>query len=226
MSRSSIKETWSIFWHALGVAWQLVKSARFVRRVRMPVVTIWGGTQAAQESEYAQQAFAFSQKLVEHDISVLTGGGPGIMQAANCGAASVHKESDGKLSSLGIGVSFVDKEYTNPCVPVMRVGYFFLRKWLLIRYSLAFIVFPGGVGTMDELFELLNFMKHNKVPHLPVILIGRDYWQPIIDWFHKKALKEGFVQQYQVDLLMVTDDLDHAFEMVKETCEKFKEYMP
>ena len=104
-------------------------------------------------------------------------------------------------------------------------SYFFLRKWLLIRYSLAFVVFPGGVGTVDELFELLNFMKHDKVPKLPVILIGTNYWQPIIDWLHTRAFKHGFVKQYQLDLITVTDDLDEAFEIVRQTCEAYKKYV-
>jgi len=225
MGKSSIKETVEIIGHALSVAWQLIRSTRILSTVRMPAVTIWGGTHADQNSAYAQQAFALSQKLVTNNISVLTGGGPGIMEAANCGAVSDQQEGDKKLSSLGVGVTSVDKAYTNPCVPVTRVDYFFLRKWLLIRYSLAFVIFPGGVGTVDELFELLNFMKHGKVPKLPVILIGTQYWQPIMDWFNTRALAHGFVQQSQVDLLTITDDLDEAFEIIKHVCETYREYV-
>jgi len=224
MSQSSIKEACGIISHAITVAWQLIRSARVVRKVRMPAITIWGGSHADKQSIYAHQAFELSQKLVTHDISVLTGGGPGIMEAANCGAVSDKEIIDKKLTSLGIGVTFVDKEYTNPCVSVIRVSYFFLRKWLLIRYSLAFVVFPGGVGTVDELFELLNFMKHNKVPKLPVILIGTQYWQPIVDWFYTRALKHGFVKQCQLDLIIVTDDLDYAFKTVQQTCKAYKKY--
>lgn len=218
-----IKEAWSIITNALKIAWQLIKSAHFIRKVRMPAVTIWGGTHAPVHSAYAELASAFAQKLVAHDISVLTGGGPGIMEAANCGATQ-EKKDESYLSSLGIGVSFIDKEYTNPCVPVIQVDYFFLRKWLLIRYSLAFIVFPGGVGTVDELFELLNFMKYGKVPKLPVILIGTEYWKPMIEWFHTRALVHGFVNQYQIDLFTVTDDIEEAFALVQESCDLYREY--
>lgn len=224
MKRSSFKETISIIGHAFAVAWQVIRSARQLRNVRMPAVTIWGGTHADKESFYAQQAYAFAQKLVTNNISVLTGGGPGIMEAANCGATQ-DAPDDGMLSSMGINVSFVDKAYENPCVPVLRVDYFFLRKWLLIRYSLAFIIFPGGVGTADELFELLNFIKHGKVPMLPVVLIGTEYWQPMIDWLESRAFKHGFVKQYQLDALTVTDDLEYAFSVVREACDTYRKYV-
>ena len=225
MTGPYIRERFSIITYALRIAWELITTMRSMRRVRMPAITIFGSSSIDQKNKYAQQAFTFAQKVVAHDISVLTGGGPGIMEAANCGAMQKKEQQKDMVSSLGIGVTYVDTQYENPCVPVIRVSYFFLRKWLLIRYASAFVIFPGGVGTVDELFELLNCMKHHKVPKLPVILIGVDYWKPLIDWLQARAYAQGFVSAYQINLITVTDDLDEAFATIRDVCEQYHQYI-
>jgi len=140
------------------------------------------------------------------------------MVAANCGAAETRKKGE-KAQTLGIAVSGIDEDFMNPCADTLFVNYFFMRKWLLIRYSVGFIIFPGGVGTMDELFDLLNMMKHHRVPPLPVVLIGVEYWQPLVKWFKESALKGGLIDERLTELFVVTDDIDEAYDLLYEVCE-------
>ena len=223
---STVKNVSWIITHAIYVAAQLIRCGYLLGKVQMPAVTIWGGTRANQDDAYAQKAFTLAQQCVRKNISILTGGGPGIMEAANCGAASESSTSEsGKKVTAGIGVVSVDAEYDNPCVSVIRVDYFFIRKWLLIRNSIAFVIFPGGIGTADELFELLNFMKHDKVPKLPIVLIGVAYWQPLIDWMHNSAVAHDFIKSEWIDSMVVTDDLERALGIIQSTVDSYREYV-
>ena len=188
-------------------------------RLSMPIVTVFGGAKADKSGNYVKQAHDLSQRLVKNGVSIITGGGPGIMMAASCGAVSERKKGE-KARTLGIGVSGVDEEFISPCADTMRVSYFFMRKWLLVRYSIGFIVFPGGVGTMDELFDLLNLLKHHRVPDLPVVLIGKKYWAPIVVWFDN-ALKEGLIDERLTKLFVVTDSVDEAYEIIHGVCEYY-----
>lgn len=192
---------------------EYIRAEYFIRSLRQPVVTIFGGTFAHKDAHFTQQAFTMGKLLAEHKISVLAGGGPGIMEAANCGAASVYHKKNG-IATLGIGVKGVDDRYKNPCAAVFIASHFFIRKHLLIRNSLGFIVFPGGIGTMDELFEVLNFLKHNRIPQVPVILIGKDYWQPLLDWFIESALKNGLIKDDYLTFFVITDSVEDALEKI------------
>jgi len=193
--------------------WGFLRGFIALTRISCPIVTIFGGKGTSQDSEIAKNVYQFARLLVKNNISVLTGGGPGIMVAANCGAASVESK---KQMTLGIGIREVDADFVNPCTKVIATPYFFVRQWLLIRYSQAFIVFPGGIGTVDELFETLNLMKVDKIPKLPIILVGKDYWQPLVDWYYKKGIAQGFIPEHAKDLIVLVDDINHAFEIVKK----------
>jgi len=219
-----IRECFSLFLHSMRVGWELMCSFIKLSKLRMPVITIFGGAKVDKEGDYAKKAYEIARKFVEHEVSVLTGGGPGIMDAANCGAASVHKEHKCRKSdTIGIAVSGIDAWFASECYyDTIRVSYFFMRKWLLIRYSVGFVIFPGGLGTMDELFDLLNLLKHHKIPEFPIILIGKEYWQPLLD-FQDMALKKGFITDKRLaELFIVTDDVDDAFKIVYESCKLFK----
>lgn len=219
-----LKECFNIFTHSITVGWQLMRSFLGFSRLHMPVIAIFGGAKEGKEGKYAKQAFALARKFIENDISVATGGGPGIMEAANCGAASVYKKHEkGKPGTLGIAVSGIDTWFVSSCYyPTLRVDYFFMRKWLLVRYSVGFVIFPGGIGTMDELFDLLNLLKHHKIPEFPVVLIGKEFWKPLVSWFKDSALKGGFLDERLANLFVVTDDIDEAFKIVHESCKVFK----
>lgn len=195
--------------------WGFLRGFIALTRMPTPTATIFGGKNVRKDSELAQQVYQLSRLLVKHNISVLTGGGPGVMLAANCGAASIeHKKK--RTMTLGIGVNGVDAPFVNECAKVVKVPYFFIRQWLLVRYSQAFIIFPGGVGTVDELFETLNLMKLNKIPTLPIILIDKNYWQPLVDWYYKKGLPQEFIPEHAKDLFVLVDDINQAFEIVKK----------
>ena len=195
--------------------WGFLKGFLILARISVPTVTFFAGKGALLESEVGQQVYQLARLLVKNNISVLTGGGPGLMEAANCGAASVQSKKN-KTMTLGIGVSNVDSKFVNKCAYVIKVPYFFIRQWLLVRYSQAFIVFPGGIGTADELFETLNLMKLDKIPRVPMILIGTRYWQPLVDWY-KQAHAQKFIPEHAKDLFVVVDDINQAFEIVKKS---------
>ncbi len=155
--------------------------------------------------------------FVAKDISVLTGGGGGIMEAANCGV--FYSETGGKGRTMGIGVRDLVEEGPNHCVhEYFELEYFFARKWLLTHYSIAFVIFPGGFGTIDELSEVLTLIQTNKLKRVPIVLIGKEFWDPFMNWVINEALKHGTVSQKDVDLLIVTDDLDQAFSIIANAC--------
>ena len=201
-----------LFGHLFASYFRMIEGVWKISQLKSPVVTVFGGSKLAQDHPYAKHARAFGQLLAEHGISVITGGGPGIMEAANCGA---FKKYDG-VRSVGITVRGLASEHLNTCADAMvQVNHLFARKWLLTRYANAFVVFPGGFGTLDEFFEILTLMQVNKLAHLPVILFGKAYWKPILDWV-AIAVKEGLVLQKDAALIFVTDDDQEAFEYLKK----------
>jgi len=218
-----LKECCNILTHSAKVGWELTRSFTQLAKLNMPCITIFGGAKEGKEKTYSKKAFALARRFVENDVPVLTGGGPGIMESVNCGAASVYdKAQKEKKYTIGIAVRGIDTWFESACFyNTIHVNYFFMRKWLLTRYSVGFIVFPGGIGTMDELFNLLNLTKHHKIPEFPIILIGRDYWKPLVDWF-QSALKEGMLNERLANLFIITDDIDEAFTIVYESCKIFK----
>lgn len=183
------------------------------KKLDMPMVTILGGRKVNLMAEQSQHAFDLSRKLVQHGFSIVTGGGSGIMTAANCGAASVfpHGHEDGRRS-LGIGVYSFNKGERNPCAPVHKMRYFFTRKWFLFNYSSAFVFFPGGIGTADELFEVLNLIYFKMIDAKIVILMGSAYWQPLIDWYVTAALKDDLINTPPDQAFLVCDSADNALK--------------
>lgn len=203
----------TLFFRLARVFFQMLYGAWRVSRVPVPIVSIFGGARFKLDDPYAKQAHQLAKKLVEADISVLTGGGPGIMEAASCGAIPVK----GSGRSLGIGVTDL-REAKNPCVQeYFELDYFFARKWLLTHYSMAFVVFPGGFGTLDELAEVLTLMQTKQLKRVPIILIGKEFWAPFMDWI-AESMAHGAVSEKEVQLFSVTDDLEEAFCAVSNIC--------
>ncbi len=199
------------FYIAYGV-WKLTRLPR-------PRVTVFGGSKIRLDHPYALQAMRLSQKLVDSNISVLTGGGPGIMQAANCGAAESENVVSG-AGSMGVGVRGLDEDLINQCCKeLVFMNYFFSRKWLLTNYSEAYVIFPGGFGTLDELSEVSTLIQTKKLIEEPIVLIGKDFWAPLLQWVNDSALKEGLLKEKDKNLITITDDIDEAFRIVKARCE-------
>ncbi len=183
-----------------------------ISKLRGPMVSIFGGTALKSDHKYAKDAYSIARKLVEHNFSVITGGGPGIMEAANCGAASVHKEKKGGWT-LGIGVCGINGGYHSLCSKVIWLPYFFIRKWFLIRYSAAYIIFPGGIGTVDELFETFNLLRHKKIPSCPVILVGEKYWSSLFEWYNH-AKEWGLITPDREAPYIITDDISKILNVL------------
>ena len=186
-----------------------------ISRLPQPIVSIFGGSRVLDTDIYFKKAHQIAKRLVESDISVLTGGGPGIMEAASCGAIIPQK---GKTRLMGIGVSDLG-EKPNQCVQsYFELDYFFARKWLLTHYSSAFIVFPGGFGTMDELNEVLTLIQTKKLARVPIILFGVEYWRPLLQWLKDEPLKHGAIRKEDLALFSLTDDLEKVFCLVLDKC--------
>jgi len=205
-----------VLWKMTKVSWQVVYGVWRLSKIKGPFVSVFGGSRLSQQSPYATQANELAQQLVDEDISVITGGGAGVMHAVNCGAVESSKDG-GEGKSIGIGVRDLN-EKTNPCVQeYFELDYFFARKWLLTRYSKAFIVFPGGFGTMDEIAELLNLMNTKKMPKLPIILIGTKFWKPFIEWV-KLSVENELIPKENEKIFTVTDDMHKVFCIARDEC--------
>jgi uncharacterized protein (TIGR00730 family) len=137
----------------------------------------------------------------ESGLAIITGGGPGIMEAANRGA------KDAGAASIGLNIELPFEQGGNPfCDISLQFHYFFVRKIMFVRYASGFVVFPGGFGTMDELFEALTLIQTGKITEFPVVLVGSDYWSGLVDWFRERMLTEGNISPDDLDLFTVTDD--------------------
>ena len=200
---------------AFRYSFQLLRGVCWIARLRTPIISVFGGAEAHEESEEYQKAFAFAERVARAGMSVITGGGPGIMQAANCGARAQKHKNKKKLNTLGIAVKGVDNHIETQCAPLIWVSTFFLRKWLLTCQSSAVVVFPGGVGTADELFETLNLFKHGRLSRMPIVLVNSAYWSPIIDWMKEQALPAGYIQETYLQFFTLVDTADEAFEAIR-----------
>lgn len=207
----------TLYFKLTRVSFQILYGVWKIAALSGPVVSIFGGARIGQGTKYFEKAHWIAQQMVAHDISVLTGGGPGIMEAASCGAIDVKT---GKGRSIGIGVENLG-EARNPCVSeYFELNYFFARKWLLTQYSKAFVIFPGGFGTLDELFEILTLFQTKKMPTVPIVLVGISYWEPFVHWLEHKALVHGAIKKEDLGLIVLTDDLQKAVDIVLATCKE------
>jgi uncharacterized protein (TIGR00730 family) len=164
-------------------------------------VSIFGSARTpSNDPEYAL-ARETARLLGDNGFAIITGGGPGIMEAANRGAAEA-----GALS-IGLNIELPFEQGMNPYVDIgLEFHYFFARKVMFVRYASGFVVFPGGFGTLDEAFESLTLIQTGKVRHFPVLLVGRDYWGGLVDWLRERPLAEGKLSPNDTDLFTVTDD--------------------
>jgi uncharacterized protein (TIGR00730 family) len=202
------------------VSWQIVYGYYRLLGIAQPMVSIFGAANAKQGDHYSVVARELAQMFAGAGISVITGGGSGIMEAASCGVTQ-HKRR-GEASSIGIGVRSLG-EKRNSCVDeFFMLDYFFARKWLLTHYSKAYVVFPGGYGTMDELMEVLTLIRTRTMVPVPIVLMGVEYWTPFIDWLKSQVLKHNYIDAESLNLFVLTDDPKEAFEIAGEVCDLFR----
>ncbi len=216
MEQYWVTESIRIFLQSIYGGIQIGYGVYRLSRLRGPIITVFGGKLINEEDKYAKQAHALAGKLVAKGFSIITGGGPGIMEAVNCGAQKKKEQLGIKEEcTLGIGVKGLDIDFKNPCTNIMRTCHFFSRKWLLMHYSAAIVVFPGGIGTMDELFEILNLQKFKKEKSKLIILIGNSYWQKLIDWYDQ-AISHGAILPEHKKLFTITNDIDDVYTLLSD----------
>lgn len=209
--------------------WNLLKGMWKLTKLPQPAITVFGSSRLPFESIHAERACALAKKLTLGGFSIITGGGPGIMEAANRGSYEAAKElrigykGVGKMrgtTSLGVGLTRLNREKSNPYVQdFIMMEHFFARKWLLVRYSVGFVVFPGGFGTMDELCEILTLIQTERMEKFPIVLVDKDYWGPFHQLVHEKMHKQGLVSDEDEKLITaITDDIDEAYRLIVEGC--------
>ena len=174
-----------------------------------PAIGVFGSARTRPDHPDYAKAEQLGRGLAEAGFAVITGGGPGAMEAANKGAS----EADGV--SVGLGIELPFESGLNEWVDVgVNFRYFFARKTMFVKYSSGFVALPGGLGTFDELFEALTLVQTRKVTSFPVVLIGTDYWSGLLDWLRGTVLKAGNISPSDVDMLAVTDDVEEAVSMM------------
>jgi hypothetical protein len=187
-----------------------------------PSVTVFGSARTKPDDPYYEIAHQLGTFLAQEGLSVITGGGPGIMEATNKGA----KEVGG--ASAGVGIELPFEASNNAYIDSdknITFRYFFVRKLMFLKYSQAFVAFPGGLGTLDELFESLTLSQTGKTPKFPIILVGRDYWSGLVDWLHDKALAQGYVGADDLELFRVVDSAEEVMDSITGFFAKFRKEM-
>ncbi|MBR9916736.1 MAG: TIGR00730 family Rossman fold protein [Balneola sp.] len=208
----SNKDIWSVF----KIMGEFVEGFDTLYKVG-PCISIFGSARTKPGDKYYELAVETAKLITEKGFGVITGGGPGIMEAGNKGAA------DGNGRSVGLGIElpfeqgmneFVNKDYS------VDFNYFFVRKVMFVKYAQGFIVFPGGFGTLDELFESLTLIQTHKISKIPIILFGSDYWAGLVDWINTTMKESGTISEKDSDLFHVTDSKEEAVKIICDFYEK------
>ncbi|GEN66519.1 MULTISPECIES: TIGR00730 family Rossman fold protein [Chryseobacterium] len=183
-----------------------------------PCVSIFGSARLKPESPYYEMAVEIAEKITKLGFGIITGGGPGIMEAGNKGAFNA------KGKSIGLNIDLPFEQHFNPYINKsysMNFDYFFVRKVMFVKYSQGFVVMPGGFGTLDELTEAMTLIQTNKIGKFPIVLVGSEFWSGLLDWFKATLLKEGMIAEDDLDLYRVVDTADEAVAHIKAFYDKY-----
>jgi uncharacterized protein (TIGR00730 family) len=201
------KESWRVF----RIMAEFVDALERLQDVG-PAVSIFGSARMKPSHRYYKMARQLAAKLSKDGFSIITGGGPGIMEAANRGA----KDAGG--NSIGLNIRLPMEQAPNPFQNIaIDFNYFFVRKFMFVKYASSFVIFPGGFGTMDELFEALTLIQTDKIADFSVVLVGSKYWKGLLDWVRDTMIPEGTVSPKDLDLVYLTDDLDEVSRIVRRS---------
>jgi len=207
LDNSIIADSWRMF----RIMSEFVDGFDAMSAVEVPAVTIYGSARTPVEHPWYQLAETVSRSLAEAGYAIITGGGPGIMEAANKGA------SEGGGVSIGLNISLPHEQEPNPYANFpLHFKYFFVRKVMFMKYSQAFICMPGGFGSMDELFESLTLIQTERIKPFPIILIGSDFWSGLVDWLRDTMLGNGNISEQDLNLVTVMDDPAEVLEFVEK----------
>ena len=201
-------------WRVLRIMGEFVEGFDTLSDVGM-AVTVFGSARTPTDDPYYEKAIETTRLLAKNGFAIITGGGPGIMEAANRGA------QEGNGLSIGCNIELPFEQGTNAYVQrSINFRYFFVRKMMFVKYSTGFIVFPGGFGTMDELFEALTLIQTGKVKNFPVILFGKSYWHGLVEWLRERVVGEGKISSTDLELFHVTDHPAEAVAWVTQAQER------
>jgi len=206
-------DTWSIF----KILSEFVQGFEKLSKIG-PCVSIFGSARTKPDNKYFRLAEEIAYKLTQNGYGVITGGGPGIMEAGNMGA----KKGGGR--SVGLNIDLPFEQSANLFIDpdkLINFEHFFVRKVMFVKYAQGFIVLPGGFGTMDEMFEALTLIQTEKIGKFPIILIGKEYWQGLFDWIRKRVLEENNVKEKDLELFQLVDSADEAVDQINSFYSKY-----
>ena len=207
--------------HVARIADEFREGFVAVERIGRPAVTIFGSARVGEEHPAYRDAREVSRRLAEAGFAIVTGGGPGVMEAANRGAR------EGGGLSVGFNIELPHEQLSNPYLDIgLTFKHFYARKTMFVKAAEGFVIFPGGFGTLDELFESLTLIQTGKVLHFPVVLFDSRFWQPLLDWIAERPLAEGMVSPDDVELVTVTDDPGEAVATIVECYDRRCAAMP
>ncbi|MFW6154091.1 MAG: TIGR00730 family Rossman fold protein [Planctomycetota bacterium] len=197
-------------WRVFRIMAEFVEGFEIMSEIG-PAVSIFGSARTPKGAPLYKQARQLARMLAQEHFAIITGGGPGIMEAANRGAADVGGQS------VGLNIALPFEQEPNPYANVaIDFHYFFARKVMFLKYACGFVCFPGGFGTMDEFFESMTLIQTAKVQHFPVVLVGTDYWGGLMDWIRGKMLADNaYIRESDADLCTLTDHLDQTVDILK-----------
>lgn len=205
-------DTWRVlriqseFVHAFEKMWQVKRA-----------VAIFGSARLPESDPAYEMSRQVAEDFARAGWNIITGGGPGLMEAANRGAQPIARAQGNKYGSIGLNIQVPFEQGTNPYVETSLVfHYFFCRKTVFVKYASAFVIFPGGFGTLDELFEAITLVQTQKIAHFPIVLVGKEYWGGLLEWVRNTMLPRGTIGQRDLDLIYLTDDLDEVLSYVEE----------
>ncbi len=202
----TLKDSWRLF-HILAEFAEGFENLTDVH----PAVTIFGSARAKKGDELYTKAYELAKVLGRNKFNVITGGGPGVMEAVNKGA----KEEG--VKSVGINIELPFEQKPNPYITVpLSFRYFFVRKVMFVKYAIAYIVLPGGFGTLDEFFEATTLIQTNKIRPFPVILVGSEFWTSLIDWMQKNMLARGMISKEDLNIFKIIDDPEEIVAYIKK----------
>ena len=208
LDNSVVGDSWRMF----RIMSEFVDGFDAMSAVDVPAVTIYGSARMPKDHAYYKLTEDIAAGLAQCGYAVITGGGPGIMEAANKGAT----EAGG--ISIGLNISLPHEQAPNPYANFpLHFKYFFVRKVMFMKYSMAFICMPGGFGSLDELFESMTLIQTQRIKPFPIILVGSDFWAGLVGWIKDKLLAEGNINKEDVLLFKVLDDVEEVVNFVKKT---------
>jgi len=199
-------DTWRVF----RIMAELVEGFESLSNIG-PAVTVFGSARLEPGSPYYNKCLKVAENLAKEGFAVISGGGPGIMEAANKGAQNVNG------TSVGLNIELPMEQTPNQYQDVkVEFRYFFVRKLMFVKYAVGYVIFPGGFGTMDELFEALTLIQTKKIRGFPVVLVGKDYWSGLIDWMKRSALAEGNISPEDLGLMHIVDEPEEVCAIINK----------